>query len=224
MKILFDKIRDIEIPIAVSEVGDLDPHNSADIKKLFHIIDSVTELQQEVKFLSHDRTKLHSNLTTQVLEIEHLKGEVEKHIRDGQDLEKTNNELSELIFGLEKIIGMFKVSDLGEQKYPGAKGLLSLLEKQVVAMLLESENSKSKAQELATELLASQNVVEELSIKVKLLEDSVQGSNAEPDIVQERSIFEAPPLPTGSEISEIEDSVNILYDFPLLLSSIRTFL
>ncbi|KAG6654866.1 myosin heavy chain, non-muscle [Carya illinoinensis] len=206
VKILFDKIRDIEIPIAVSEVGDLDPHNSADIKKLFHIIDSVTELQQEVKFLSHDRTKLHSNLTTQVLEIEHLKGEVEKHIRDGQDLEKTNNELSELIFGLEKIIGMFKVSDLGEQKYPGAKGLLSLLEKQVVAMLLESENSKSKAQELATELLASQNVVEELSIKVKLLEDSVQGSNAEPDIVQERSIFEAPPLPTGSEISEIEDS------------------
>lgn len=222
---MFDKIRDIEIPIAaVSEVGDLDPQNSAHIKKLFNIIDSVTELRQEVKFLSHDKTELQSNLTTQVLEIEHLKGEVEKHIRDRQDLEKMKNELSELIFGLEKIIGMLKVSDLGEQKYPGAKGLLSLFEKQIVAMLLESENSKSKAQELVTELLASQKDVEELSIKVKLLEDSDQGRNAEPNIVQERSISEAPPLPTGSEISEIEDVVNILYDYPLLLSSIRAFL
>ena len=50
--------------------------------------------------------------------------------------------------------------------------------------------------------------------KVKVLEDSLQDRSAQTEIVQERSIFEAPSLPTGSEISEIEDAVIIeLHDF-----------
>ena len=213
MKTLLDKVGGIEIPMAESEVGDLVPHNSAHVKKLFYIIDSVTELQQQVRLLSHDKEELQSTITTQILEIEHLKEEVEKLVRDRQNSEKVKDELSELTFGLEKIIGILG-GELFDQKSAGVKGLLSVLEKQVVTMPLELENSKSKAQELGTKLLASQKVVDELSIKVKVLEDSLQDRSAQTEIVQERSIFEAPSLPTGSEISEIEDAVIIeLHDF-----------
>ena len=213
VKTLLDKVGGIEIPMAESEVGDLVPHNSAHVKKLFYIIDSVTELQQQVRLLSHDKEELQSTITTQILEIEHLKEEVEKLVRDRQDSEKVKDELSELTFGLEKIIGILG-GELFDQKSAGVKGLLSVLEKQVVTMPLELENSKSKAQELGTKLLASQKVVDELSIKVKVLEDSLQDRSAQTEIVQERSIFEAPSLPTGSEISEIEDAVIIeLHDF-----------
>ncbi|KAK7842504.1 hypothetical protein CFP56_013697 [Quercus suber] len=205
VKTLLDKIGGIEIPMAESEVGDLVPHNSAHVKKLFYIIDTVTELQQQVRLLSHDKEELQSTITTQILEIEHLKEEVEKLVRDRQDSEKVKDELFELTFGLEKIIGILG-GELFDQKSAGVKGLLSVLEKQVVTMPLELENSKSKAQELGTKLLASQKVVDELSIKVKVLEDSLQDRSAQTEIVQERSIFEAPSLPTGSEISEIEDA------------------
>ncbi|KAL0004423.1 hypothetical protein SO802_011984 [Lithocarpus litseifolius] len=205
VKTLLDKVGGIEIPMAESEVGDLVPHNSAHVKKLFYIIDTVTELQQQVRLFSHDKEELQSTITTQILEIEHLKEEVEKLIRDRQDSEKVKDELSELTFGLEKIIGILG-GELFDQKSAGVKGLLSILEKQVVTMPLELENSKSKAQELGTKLLASQKVVDELSIKVKVPEDSLQDRSAQTEIVQERSIFEAPSLPTGSEISEIEDA------------------
>ncbi|PQQ11596.1 CAAX amino terminal protease [Prunus yedoensis var. nudiflora] len=94
---------------------------------------------------------------------------------------------------------------VGDQKSSGVMGLLSVLEKQVMDLQLESENSKSKAQELGTKLVESQKFVEELSTKVNVLQDSHQGRPAQQEIVQERSIFEAPSLPTGSEISEIED-------------------
>ncbi|XP_050276389.1 trans-Golgi network-localized SYP41-interacting protein 1 [Quercus robur] len=205
VKTLLDKVGGIEIPMAESEVGDLVPHNSAHVKKLFYIIDTVTELQQQVRLLSHDKEELQSTITTQILEIEHLKEEVEELVRDRQDSEKVKDELSELTFGLEKIIGILG-GELFDQKSAGVKGLLSVLEKQVVTMPLELENSKSKAQELGTKLSASQKVVDELSIKVKVLEDSLQDRSAQTEIVQERSIFEAPSLPTGSEISEIEDA------------------
>lgn len=76
-----------------------------------------------------------------------------------------------------------------------------------MAVILESENSKSKAQELGAKLFGSQKVMDELSTKVKLLEDSNQSrsASASPEGSQERSIFEAPSLPNRSEITEIED-------------------
>lgn len=208
LKTLFDKVERIEIPMAESEVGDVEPHTSAYVKKLFNIVDNATELWQQVNLLSRDKEELESTLARQVLEIEHLKEEVDKYIRDKPDSEKMKNELSELRFGLENIIGMFKVGYLVDQKFTGAQGLLSVIEKEVSDMLLESENSKSKVQKLGTDLLASQKAVDELSIKVSLLEDSVQGRSAQQEMVQERNIREA-PLPTGSEISEIEDAVSV---------------
>ncbi|KAK9934497.1 hypothetical protein M0R45_021638 [Rubus argutus] len=179
VKILFDKLEGIEIPMPESEVRDIEPHNSTHVEKLFHFIDNISNFQHQINLLSSEKEELQSTLQTQLLEIEHLKEDMENYVRDRQDTEKMKNELSLLIYTLEKIIDVSGGNDLvGDEKSAGVKGLVSVLEKQVMAMLLESKNSKSKAQELGTKLVESQ---------------------------KERSIFEAPSLPSGSEISEIED-------------------
>ncbi|KAH0991798.1 hypothetical protein GBA52_003281 [Prunus armeniaca] len=206
VKTLFDKIRGIEIPMPESEVGNLELHDSAHVKKLFYVIDNIINLQNQINLLSHEKEELQSTLGTRMLEIGQLKEEVEHYDRDRKDTEKMKSELSVLIYSLEKIIDISGGNDLvGDQKSSGVMGLLSVLEKQVMALQMESENSKSKAQELGTKLVESQKFVEELSTKVNVLQDSHQGRPAQQEIVQERSIFEAPSLPTGSEISEIED-------------------
>ncbi|XWS63777.1 hypothetical protein CRYUN_Cryun06bG0130900 [Craigia yunnanensis] len=204
LRTLLDKLSGIEIPLVESE--DLEPHSSADVKKLFSVIDSFTDLQNQINLLSCEKEELQSTLSKQTFEIEHLKEEIGTHVRNKPDLEEMKTELFEVTFGLEKIIVVLGGKEfIGGQNYIGMKALLPVLEKQVNALLLEAENSKSKAQELGTKLLGSQKVVDELSTKVKLLEDSIQCRTVQPEIVQERSIFEAPSAPTGSEISEIED-------------------
>lgn len=226
VKILFDKLEGIEIPMPESEVRDIEPHNSTHVEKLFHVIDNISDFQHQINLLSSEKEELQSTLQTQLLEIEHLKEEVENYVRDRQDTEKMKNELSLLIYALEKIIDMSGGNDVvGDEKSAGVKGLVSVLEKQVMAVLLESKNSKSKAQELGTKLVESQKVVDELSTKVNLLEVSAQGRAAQPEIVQERSIFEAPSLPSGSEISEIEDVVsNRLYDSVIISFFLHCFI
>lgn len=182
-----------------------------------------------MKLLTHDKEELQSTLATQVLEIQHLKEEVEKHTTNSQDLEKLKNELPEIMLGLENIILKLGGSDVvGDQNPAGMKGLLPILEKFVMALILDCENSKSKVHELGSKLLGSQKVVEDLSNKVKSLEESLQSRTA-PEIVQERSIFEPPSLPTGSEISEIEDVVSFLiyvscHISPAGCSNLRVFL
>ncbi|KAJ0095780.1 hypothetical protein Patl1_16827 [Pistacia atlantica] len=171
---LFDKITGIEIPVPESEVGDVEPESSADVKKLFCIIDSVAELLHQVNSLNLEKEELESTLSTQTAEIELLKGEVETHITNKPDSEKLKSELSDLTVGLEKMINILGCDeDVVDQKSAGPRGILSVVEKQVMTLLSESENSKSKSKNL--------------------------------EIVQERSISEAPSVPTGSEISEIED-------------------
>ncbi|PPD84843.1 hypothetical protein GOBAR_DD18218 [Gossypium barbadense] len=187
LRTLMEMLSGIEIPLVESE--DLEPHISADVKKLFSVI---------------GRTAVY--LSRQNFEIQHLKGEIETHVRNKPDLEHMKMELSEVTFGLEKIIVVLGGKEfIGGQNSVGMKVLLPVLEKQVNAFLLEAKTSKSKAEELGTKLAGSQKVVNELSTKVKLLEDSIQGRTVPPEVVQERSIFEAPSASTGSEISEIED-------------------
>lgn len=193
-----------------SEVGDLEPHNSTHIKKLFYIIDNVPDLQNQIKLLSSEKEELQATLASYTSEIQHLKDEVELHARYKLDSEKIENELSAVIFTLEKIIGKLGGDSLvGDQNSSGVKALLSVVEQQVMALFLESESSKSKALELGAKLVGSQKIVDELSMKVKLLEDSLQGKDAHAEIIQERSVFEEPSLPSGPEISEIEDAVCI---------------
>ncbi|CAK9172375.1 unnamed protein product [Ilex paraguariensis] len=206
MKSLFDKISGIEVPFPEFELEILEPNDPAHVNKLFYIIDSVTGLQHRMTLLSRDKENLQSSIEKQVVEIEHLKDEVEERSRDKEDSDKMKNELFELVLGLENIIKKLGGGEfVGDQKPAGVIGLLPVLEKLVMAILQESENVKSKAQELGSKLLGSQKVVDELLSKVKLLEDSNQGRIASPEAVQEGGILEVPSLSTRSEISEIED-------------------
>ncbi|XP_012479248.2 trans-Golgi network-localized SYP41-interacting protein 1 isoform X1 [Gossypium raimondii] len=205
LRTLLDKLSVIEIPLVESE--DLEPHSSTEVKKLFSIINSFAELQNQINLLSYEKEELQSMLSQQSFEIEHLKEEIERHVRNKPELEVMKMELSEATFGLEKIIvGLGGKELIGNPISVGMRALLPVLEKQVNALLLEAESSKSRAQELGTKLLGSQNAVDELSTKVKLLEDSLQGRTIQAEVVQDRSIFEAPSASTGSEISEIEDA------------------
>ncbi|KAB5537472.1 hypothetical protein DKX38_015005 [Salix brachista] len=209
LKTLFEKISRIEIPFSDSEVGGLEPHSSVDVKKLFYIVDSISELYNQLNTSSCEKEELQSILSTRNLEIEHLKEETETHFRNRQDYEKIKNEMSELFFGLEKLFDIFGDHGFaGEQKSSSRQRLLPALEKQIMALLLEVDNSNFHAADLDTKLRGSQIVIDELSSKIKVLEDSLQSRTAQPEIVQERSIFEAPP-PTGSEISEIEDAGSV---------------
>ncbi|MBA0738706.1 hypothetical protein Gogos_012033 [Gossypium gossypioides] len=205
LRTLLDKLSVIEIPLVESE--DLEPHSSTEVKKLFSIINSFVELQNQINLLSYEKEELQSMLSQRSFEIEHLKEEIERHVRNKPELEVMKRELSEATFGLENIIvGLEGKELIGSPNSVGMRALLPVLEKQVNALLLEAESSKSRAQELGTKLLGSQNAVDELSTKVKLLEDSLQGRTIQAEVVQDRSIFEAPSASTGSEISEIEDA------------------
>uniref|UniRef100_A0A2P2J7X2 Uncharacterized protein MANES_12G018200 n=1 Tax=Rhizophora mucronata TaxID=61149 RepID=A0A2P2J7X2_RHIMU len=207
LKMLFDKINRIEASFGESE-EDMEPHQSFNIKKLFHIVDSITELQYQIRVLSHDKDELQSTLTTKNLEIEHLKEYSDTQTRCEQESEQIKSERAETTLALGKIIDMLGGDELfGDQNpaSPSVPGLLLLLEKRIMALLSEVGNSKSQAEELGNQLFGSQKVIGELSAKIKLLEDSIQSRTSQPEIVQERSIFEAPSVPTSSEISEIED-------------------
>ncbi|KAK6252407.1 hypothetical protein QUC31_014127 [Theobroma cacao] len=207
LRTLLDKLSGIETPLVESK--DLEPHTSADVKKLFSVIDNFTDLQNQINLLSYEKEELQSTLSRQIFEIEHLKEEIGKNVRNKPDLEEMKTEFSEVTYGLEKIIAVLGGKEFtGGQNSVGMKALLPVLEKQVNTLLSEAENSKSKAQELGIKLLGSQMIVDELSTKVKLLEDSLESRTVQPEIVQERSIFEAPSAPTGSETSEIEDAVS----------------
>ncbi|XP_065875469.1 trans-Golgi network-localized SYP41-interacting protein 1 isoform X2 [Euphorbia lathyris] len=205
LKTLFNKIREIESSYGES-VENMESHSSSHVQKLFYIIDNIPNLHFQIDVLSNDKEKLQSTLSLQALEIENLEQEMEKQMRNNEESEKIKSEMSELTLGLEKlreIIGDVEVVE--DQKSAGVQRLLPIVEKRISALLLEAQNSSSRAQELGTRLLESQKIVEELSAKVKLLDGTSCNKTVETEIVQERSIFEAPSLPTGSEISEIED-------------------
>ncbi|KAJ1422658.1 hypothetical protein SESBI_12848 [Sesbania bispinosa] len=203
---LFDKIDGVKIPIVESEEDDMDSHTSDHVKKLFYIIDSVSRLHHQINSLSHDKNEMQSILETKVLEIKDLKEEVKQLNRNCEDSKMVKNELSELTIVLERLIDILVANDwVVDRKSKGVKELIPALEKHIIAILSESENSKSKAQELGIKLVGSQKVIDELTTKVKLLEDSLKDKVSQPDVVQERSIFEAPSLPAGSEITEVEE-------------------
>ncbi|KAF5746512.1 hypothetical protein HS088_TW06G00683 [Tripterygium wilfordii] len=202
---LFEKISDIEVPFPELEIDDSEHHSSDPVKKLFYIVDSVTELQHKINVLSHDKQELQLTLTRQTLEIKHLKEEIKTQISDEQEAEQMKNEISELAFDMQKLVKILGVNEiLGDPKSLGIRGILPVLEKHAMALFSETENSKSEAQELGRKLVESEKVEYELAMKIKLLEDSLQSRATQSEIVQERSIFEPPP-PTAAEISEVDD-------------------
>ncbi|CAJ1853307.1 unnamed protein product [Sphenostylis stenocarpa] len=207
MRELFDKIDMTKIPIVEAEEDDLELQTSAPMKKLLYIIDSVTRLHNQLNSLSHDKENLQSILETKDLEIKDMKEEVKQLNRNCEDAKIIKNELSELTYVLEKIMNISGADEWAvDRKSKGLKELIPALEKHIIAILSESDNSKSKAQELDIKLVGSQKVIDELTTKVKLLEDSLQDRRtSQPDIVLDRSIYEASSLPTGTEITEVEE-------------------
>ncbi|XP_038892630.1 putative leucine-rich repeat-containing protein DDB_G0290503 [Benincasa hispida] len=204
MKALLEKVRRIEIPLEESESLDQEKYDSPDVKKLFYLADYVSELQNQLNLLSHDKQKLQSTVTTQVLAFEQLKEEVDRASRNQLDSEKMKKDLSDVSFSLVQMISLLDSNYSGDSKPDGLKGLVRTLGKQIQDMLSESEHSKTKFEELSKKLTGSQKVVDELTTKNKLLEESLQGRTSQPEIIKERSI--SPSFPSGSEISEIEDA------------------
>lgn len=116
---------------------------------------------------------MRATLRKQAVEIDLLKAE----FKDG-----LQNIIHRL--GGEESVGFKKPADVA--------GLLLVLDRLVQGIVLDSENSRSKAYEL--------------SGRVKLLEDFIQNRISASDTIQKAS-----SLPAGSEISEIDDQacVNI---------------
>nr|XP_043606049.1 nucleoprotein TPR-like [Erigeron canadensis]XP_043606050.1 nucleoprotein TPR-like [Erigeron canadensis] len=210
VKSLLNKINGITIPFPNIRVGEVEAHDSDPMKKLFYIIDSVIELLDHITLLSHSREELQSTLSQKALEIEHLKEELEEAVKDKKDFEKMKKELFELLVGFEHSIRKFGYDESdGGKKSADVAGPLPVLEKLIHYIILESENSKAKAEDLGVKLQDTQKVAEELASKVKLLENFNQSQTGLPDAIHERSSSEASSLPSRSEISEVEDSGSI---------------
>ena len=201
IRALFDKINGIEMP-SVDQANELDPQSVYDVKKLFAVVDSVTKMQHQI---SYGQKELNSTLAAKDLEIQGLKETAEANSTTEQELVKANKELSKVISGLEKLLGILAGNDtVVDSDFSESWTVLQALERKVASFLLESESSKSRAQELGLKLVSSEKLVDKLSLKVKELEDKLQSKAIQPDVVLERSVFEAP---STSEISEIEDKV-----------------
>ncbi|KAL2510310.1 hypothetical protein Fot_33957 [Forsythia ovata] len=199
MKTLFDKISEIEVPDAAFAVGGLEPHDTADVRKLFYIIDNFNKLQEMVSSLFHEKEELQSTHDKQVFEIEHLKNNVNEHIKNEKDSERMKNELLEIESGLQNIVRKFGGNELiDDHKVAGVIWLVPILDKLVMAMALESENLKSKTDELGAKLFGSEMLVNDFSNKVN------QSRIAPTENRQERGASEA-SLPAKSEISEVQD-------------------
>lgn len=204
MHALFEKVNGIEVP-SVDPVNGLGPRSPYDVKKLFAIIDSLTEMQHQIDVLSYEQKELNSTLAEKDLEIQGLKEAAEAESTTELELVKAKTELSKLISGLEKLLGILAGNDpVVDPNFSESWTLVQALERKITSLLLESESSKSKARELGLKLAGSEKLVDKLSLKVKEFEDKLQSKAIQPDIVHERSIFEAP---STSEISEIEDKV-----------------
>ncbi|KAL3649842.1 hypothetical protein CASFOL_006245 [Castilleja foliolosa] len=203
VKSIIDKVDEVEIPDDAFPVGD--SHDSASVRKLFYLLDSYNGFLKKVGSLSSENEELQSAIDQQILEIELLKRQVDdNHVDNDKDSEKMNV-LLELESGLQNIVRNLDGSNtIDDHKVDGPTSLLPLLDKLVMAKMHESESLKSKNEELGAKLFGTQKVVDDLSNKVKILEDSNQARIVPSEIEQERGIS-IDSLPTQSEISEIQD-------------------
>ncbi|OVA17591.1 hypothetical protein BVC80_1837g425 [Macleaya cordata] len=205
VKTLIEKINGTEIDFRESALENPESLKADPVKKLFYILDIVVDLQHELEGSYRDKEELQSSLAANVNEIEHLKKEAESVISINQELEKAKSDLAEVTFGLENLIQKLRGDDLvKDQRSISVRDLFPVLEKLVKDLILECENSNTKAQELGAKLHGNQQFVDELQAKVTLLEDSIHNKLPPPDTTQERGIFEGPSLATSSEISEID--------------------
>ncbi|CAL9086252.1 unnamed protein product [Musa acuminata var. zebrina] len=203
MNALMDKVNKLEVHFIETETHNPEVQYSGPVEKLFFIVDKVIDMQKKMDILTYDKEDMQLMIASHVREIEYLKRSAETIDIKYQELESQKNELLEITGDLEKIVKRLGGYDpLQDQKPLSAKLLLAVLERLITASRLESENLKSKAQELGAKLQAKDNLIKELSEKVKILEDSI---HTQQDVTKERTVFEETPTTLEPEISEIED-------------------
>ncbi|XP_078172025.1 TGN-related, localized SYP41 interacting protein isoform X2 [Carex rostrata] len=182
MEALIDKVNTLEISYT-------EPQLSA-VEKLLYILDQFSELQGRVDLVTYHNEDLQSALSSSTTETDDLKREYEiVHL------------------GLEKIVQ--RLVQLGgndippDQKQATTMAFLSFLEKAVVSLVHDYENSKSKLMEMEGKLQTREKMVSELSSRVKMLEDSYQSWAAQAEVGRERSLVDASSSSRHSD--EIED-------------------
>lgn len=211
--VLFDKVNKL-IVLAdsphQSESQSQEVYFSSPIHKLFYVVDKFSEFQHGFYSLTCEKEDLLLTLANRICEIENLKSSCESISVDHHDLESKKWELSEVTAILEKIMQNFVGNYCFEDLKPvTAMGLIRVLERQMIAFSVDLKNSKSEVHELGDKLQAKELIVNELSAKVKYLEDS-HARIQQPDI-KERTAFEPSMSIMRPEITEIEEAVRLYF-------------
>ncbi|KAH0464228.1 hypothetical protein IEQ34_007014 [Dendrobium chrysotoxum] len=211
VEVLFDKVNKLIVlagSSGQSESQNQEIYFSSPADKLFYVVDKFSEFQQGCYSLTREKENLQLIVANHVCEIENLKNSALSISTDYQDLQLKKLELSEVTSILEKIMqklsGNYSFEDL---KPVTAMGLIRVLERQMIALSVDLENSKSEVHELGGKLQAKDIIVNELSAKVKYLEDS-HARIQQPD-VKERTVFESSTSMMRPEITEIEEAGSV---------------
>ncbi|KAM0900528.1 hypothetical protein ACQ4PT_020602 [Festuca glaucescens] len=208
LEAIVEKINKLNIPSGESHLQREVSTFSSPIDKLFFLIDEVDALQREVETLRYENEDLQLNLESHARENEQLKEGCRNTDSNRRELESKSSELLEVTVSMERMIqqlGYLSGKDALEDNKPtSTQSLLSKLEKLIIASSMESGNAKSVKQELGAKLQAREKTVDDLSAKVKMLEDLYHSRPVQPEISKDRE-FEASSSAIGSDISEIED-------------------
>jgi methyl-accepting chemotaxis protein len=185
---------------------------SSPIDKLFIVIDEFVALQREVENLKYENEDLQLNFESYAREIEQLREVSKNSDLSNKELESKSSELLEVTVNMERMIqrlGHLGGKDVPEDSRPTTThALVSKLEKLIIASSTEAGNTKSTIQEMGAKLQSREKVVDELSTKVKMLEDLYHAHAVQPETSKDRA-FEASSSAIGSDMSEIEDLVRL---------------
>lgn len=213
MEALVEKISKLNMLSGESNAQREEATFSSPIDKLFVVIDELSALQSEVETLRYENEDLQLNVESYTREIEQLREVSRNSDLINRELESKRCELLEVTVSMERMIQRFGYlggKDIVEDnKSATTQALLSKLEKLIIVSSTEAGNGKSKIQELGAKLQSREKVVDELSTKVKMLEDLYHARLAQPEASKDRS-FEASSSAIGSDMSEIEDVVSLV--------------
>ncbi|KAK8462546.1 hypothetical protein SEVIR_1G224800v4 [Setaria viridis] len=209
MEALVEKINKLNMMSGESHLQREEAALPSPFDKLSAVIDGFSALQHEVETLRYENEDLQLNVESCTREIEQLREEVSRNSDlNNRELESKSSELLEVTVSMERMIqqlGYLGVKDVVEDNKPTTtQALLSKLEKLIVASSTEAGNAKSIIQEQGAKLQSREKAVDELSTKVKMLEDLYHARLAQPDSSKDRS-FEASSSAIVSDMSEIED-------------------
>ncbi|CAO2039507.1 unnamed protein product [Urochloa humidicola] len=207
MQALVEKINKLNMLSGESHLQREEGTLTSPIDKLFAVIDGFSALQHEVETLRYENEDLQLNVESYTREIEQLREVSRNGDLNNRELESKSSELLEVTVSMERMIqrlGYLGGKDVEDNKPTTTQALLSKLEKLIIASSTEAGNAKSIIQELGAKLQSREKAVDELSTKVKMLEDLYHARLAQPDSGKDRS-FEASSSAVGSDMSEIED-------------------